>query len=70
MFVFRPPQNNNKAPFFNKINIALNQITNKYKNFTIMGDLNTDTDDNDKNDNDKTKAQKGTSIDVLLTNRP
>ena len=35
-----------------------------------MGDLNTDTDDNDKNDNDKTKAQKGTSIDVLLTNRP
>ena len=89
MFVYRPPQNNNKAPFFNKISITLNQITNKYENFIIMGDLNIDTDDKTKDTcnylsnlcdtffltniiNSKTcfQAQKGTSIDVLLTNRP
>ena len=89
MFVYRPPQNNNKASFFNEISITLNQITNKYENFIIMGDLNIDTADKTKDTcsylsdlcdtfsltniiNGKTcfKAQKGTSIDVLLTNRP
>ena len=48
LFVYRPPQNNSKAPFFNEISIPLNQITNKYKNFIIMGDLNTDTADKTK----------------------
>ena len=33
LFVYRPPQNNKKASFFNEISITLNQITNKYKNF-------------------------------------
>ena len=89
LFVYRPPQNNNKASFFNEISITLNQITNKYENFIIMGDLNIDTADKTKDTcnylsdlcdtfsltniiNGKTcfKAQKGTSIDVLLTNRP
>ena len=37
LFVYRPPQNNNKASFFNEISITLNQITNKYENFIIMG---------------------------------
>ena len=89
LFVYRPPQNNNKASFFNEISITLNQITNKYENFIIMGDLNIDTADKTKDTcnylsdlcdtfslaniiKGKTcfKAQKGTSIDVLLTNRP
>ena len=39
LFVYRPPQNNNKASFFNEISINLNQITN---NFIIMRDLNID----------------------------
>ena len=30
LFVYRPPQNINKASFFNEITITLNQITNKY----------------------------------------
>ena len=48
LFVYRPPQNNNKASFFNEISITLNQITNKYENFIIMGDLNIDTVDKTK----------------------
>ena len=39
LFVYRPPQNNNKASLFNEISINLNQITN---NFIIMRDLNID----------------------------
>ena len=69
--------------------MTLNQITNKYQNFIIIGDLNIDTADKTKDTcnylsdpcdtfsltniiNSKTcfKAQKGTSIDVLLTNKP
>ena len=89
LFIYRPRQNNNKASFFNEISITLNQITNKYENFIIMGDLNIDTADKTKDTcnylsdlcdtfsftniiNGKTcfKAQKATSIDVLITNRP
>ena len=87
LFVYRYPQNN-KASSINEISITLNQITNKYENFIIIGDLNIDTADKTKDTcnylsdlstfsltnimNGKTcfKAQKGTSIDVLLTNRP
>ena len=88
LFVYRPPQNNSKALFFNEISIILNQITNKYESFMIMGDLNKDTTDKTKDKcnyfshlsdtfsltniiNGKAcfKAQKGTSIDVFLTNR-
>ena len=87
LFVYRPPENK-KALSFNKIGITLNQITNKYENFIIMGDLNIDTADKTKDTcnylsdlcdtfsltnivNVKTffKSQKGTYIDVLLTNR-
>ena len=89
LFVYRSPQNINKASFFNEISITLNQITNKYENFIIMEDLNIDTVDKTKGTcnylsdlcdtfsltniiNGKTcfKAQKGTSIDFFLTNRP
>ena len=89
LFVYRSPQNNNKALFFNEISITLNQITNKYEHLIIMGDLNIDISDITKDTcnylsdlcdifflanliNGKTcfKTQKGTSIDVLLTNRP
>ena len=88
MFIYRPPQNNSKALLFNEISISLNQITNKYESFMIMGDLNKDTTDKTKDKcnyfshlsdtfsltniiNGKAcfKAQKGTSIDVFLTNR-
>ena len=87
-FVYRSSQNN-KVSFVNEISITLNLITNQYKNFIIMGDLNIDTDDKTKDTcnylpdlcdtfsltniiNGKTcfKAQKGASIDVLLTIRP
>ena len=44
LFVYRYPQNN-KASSINEISITLNQITNKYENFIIMGDLNIDTAD-------------------------
>ena len=40
LLVYRPPQNNNNALFFNEISSTLNQITNKYENVIIMGDLN------------------------------
>ena len=48
LFVYRPPQNNSKALFFNEISIILNQITNKYESFMIMGDLNKDATDKTK----------------------
>ena len=48
MFVYSPPQNNNKALFFDEISITLNQITNKYGKFIVMGDLNIDTADKTK----------------------
>ena len=43
LFVYRPPQNSNKSSFFNEISTILNQVTNKYENIIVMGDLNIDT---------------------------
>ena len=39
-FAYRPPQNDNKAMFFNELNLSLNQCVNKYDNVIVMGDLN------------------------------
>ena len=39
-FAYRPPYNNNKATFFLELNKSLCNITRKYKNILIIGDLN------------------------------
>ena len=89
VFAYRPPRNINKNLFFKELSNNLNQITNKYENFMLIGDLNVDTLDKTKDTknyfsemcdtfsltnliNGKTcfKSYEGTSVDVMLTNRP
>ena len=38
-FAYRPPYNNNKATFFMELNKSLCNITRKYENILIIGDL-------------------------------
>ena len=44
-FAYRPPQNDNKLPFFNELNLSLYQCVNKYDNVIVMGDLNINISD-------------------------
>ena len=39
-FAYRPPQNSNKAEFFNELSISLNKVTIQYGNIMVIGDLN------------------------------
>jgi len=47
-FAYRPPQNSNKAEFFNELSISLNKITIQYENIMVIGDLNIDISDKSK----------------------
>ena len=78
VFANRPPRNTNKHTFFDELSISLVQITNTYENFIVTGDLNIDKLDDSRDtfflknlSLEKTcfKADSGTSIDVMLTNR-
>ena len=51
-FAYRPPQNDNKVMFFNRLNFSLNQCVNKYDNIIVMGDLNIDISNKRKDNND------------------
>ena len=89
LFVYRPPQENNKYTFFNELNETLSKAVNSYENIIVIGDLNIDVSDPDKDRNKylsdfadtfslsnlvnrKTchKNLSGTTIDIMLTNRP
>ena len=40
IFAYRPPHSNNKKVFLSELTTSLNQVTNKYDNIIVMGDLN------------------------------
>ena len=82
-FAYRPPCNNNKATFFMELNKSLCNIARKYENILIIGDLNINFDNlkmwnlcdtfllsNLVNGVTCVKSQNGTSIDMMLANRP
>ena len=89
MFVYRPPNNQNKNNFIIKITKTLNKIALKYDHFVLAGDINLDSQPSSidfKNTlsdlydifnftnlvKTKTcfKSVNGSSVDVMLTNRP
>ena len=51
MFVYRPPQENNKYVFFNDLTETLSKAVNNYENIIVIGDLNIDVIDPDKDRN-------------------
>ena len=88
-FVYRPPYNSNKGGFFKELNKSLSNITRKYENALVVGDLNIDILDKKKDSKNYlsdlrdtfslsnlisevtcVKSSVGSSIDVMLTNRP
>ena len=89
LFVYRPPQENNKHLFFNELNGTLSKAVNSYENFIVIVDRNIDASYPVKDGNNylsdfvdtfsllnlinkKTchKNVSGTTIDVMLTNKP
>ena len=44
-FAYRPPYNCNKHGFFKELNKSLSNITRKYENALVVGDLNIDISD-------------------------
>ena len=82
-FAYRPPYNNNKATSFMELNKSSCNIARKYENILIIGDLNINFDNlkmwnlcdtfllsNHANGATCVKSQNGTSIDMMLANRP
>ena len=51
LFVYSPPQENNKYVFFNELNETLSKALNSYENIIVIGDLNIDVSDPDKDKN-------------------
>ena len=49
-FAYRPPYNNNKTTFFMELNKSLCNITRKYENILIIGNLNINLDNLKKGD--------------------
>ena len=88
-FAYRPPYNSSKDGFFKELNKSLSNITRKYENVLIFGDLNIDILDKKKDSKNYlsdlcdtfsplnliseatcVKSSVGSSIDVMLINRP
>ena len=88
-FAYRPPYNSNKDGFFKELNKSLSNITRKYENVLVVGDLNIDILDKKKDSKNYlsdlcdtfslsnlipevtcVRSSLGSSIDVMLTNRP
>ena len=85
-FADRPPYNSNKGSFFKELNKSLGNITRKYENVPVVGDLNIDILDKKKRFEKlliryflafksytrsyMLRLNIGPSIDVMLTNRP
>ena len=71
-FAYRPPSNDNKATFFNELTTSLSQITNLFDYFVRHATSDLCDTFSLKNIAGKTcfKKTTGTSIDILLTNRP
>ena len=47
-FADRPPYNSNKGSFFKELNKSLGNVTRKYENVPVVGDLNIDILDKKK----------------------
>ena len=88
-FAYRPPCNNNKDGFLKELNKFLSNVTRKYENVLVVGDLNIDILYKKKDSKNYlsdfcatfslsnlisevtwVKSLVGSSIDVMLTNRP
>ena len=89
IFAYRLPYNSNKDGFFKELNKSLSNITRKYENALVVGNLNIDILDKIKDSKNYlsdlcdtfslsnlisevtcVKLSVGSSIDVMLTNRP
>ena len=61
-FAYRPSYNSNKGDFFKELNEFLSNITRKYENVLVVGDLNIDI-------LDKRKIQKITYLTYVILSR-